>query len=225
VAVGEGGVWLTNADAGSVTRIDPTTGHVVATVQVGNEPERVLAGAGSVWVQTKLGLPALYRIDPTTDRITRKIDIVLEGLGPHAVWVTGGGTPYWGLHRIDANTLRPLGPTLGFDSGPVSVGVNGKALWVGKSFYYCELHNPIPEGPPIVSFAWFRVDPATLQPLSRPVYVGAGGLGMPVFAGGALWIVPEYGGSRGVITIDLAEASSVRARPTPGLPSPAIPAP
>jgi hypothetical protein len=222
VAAGEGAVWVTNASEGSVARIDPMAARVVATVRVGNGPARVLAGAGGVWVQTEVQNAPLYRIDPTTDRVTGKLDVLLENLGLHAVWVTGPWAPNGGLRRIDPNTLLPLGPTLGFDITPASVGVAGKELWVGRFFYYCKLHNPIPEGPPIVSFAWFRVDPATLQPLSGPVFVGDPGI--PVFVGGAFWIAPEYGGND-VIQVDLAEAGRVRPRPTPGLPSPATPAP
>lgn len=221
VAVGEGGVWVTNAKDGTVSRVDPAAGRVTATVPVRNEPGRVLVGPGGVWVQTELLKAPLYRIDPSTNRVTGTLHVGLENVGPDAVWVIGPWAPNGGLRRIDPITLRPLGPTLGFDILPASVSVAGPELWVGKYFYYCELHNPIPEGPPIVSFAWFEVDPTTLRALSGPVFVGPGA-GTPVFAGGALWIAPEAGGE--VIKIDLATAGRVRPSPTLGLPSPATPA-
>jgi hypothetical protein len=218
VAVGQDGVWVTNAKDGTVSRVEPSAGRVIATVPVANEPGRVLAGAGGVWVQTELG--RAHRIDPSTDRVTGILHVGLENVGADAVWVIGPWAPNGGLRRIDPTTLRPVGPTLGFDILPASVGVAGPELWVGKYFYYCELHNPIPEGPPIVSFAWFRVDSTTLRTLSGPVFVGHDPE-TPVFEGGAFWIAPEAGND--VIRIDLAAAGRVRPTATPGLHSPAIP--
>ncbi len=220
VAAGEGAVWVTNAKDNTLVRVDPAAGRVIATVPVGNEPGLVLAGAGGVWVQTELLEAPLHRIDPSTNRISGTLHVGLANVGPDAVCVIGPWAPNGGLRRIDPTTLSPVGPTLGFDILPASVGVAGPQLWVGRYFYYCELHNPIPEGPPIVSFAWFRVDPTTLRALSGPVFVGHDP-GTPVFAGGAFWIAPEVGND--VIKIDLTEAGRVRPRATPDLPSPATP--
>lgn len=222
VAVGEDGVWVTNPDEGTVSRIDPSTHRVVATVSIGNRPALILAGAGAVWVRTELGEVALHRIDPSTNRVTSTVEVALANVGPDAVWVIGPWAPNGALRRLDPTTLRPVGPALGFDILPASVGIAGRMLWVGKYFYYCELHYPIPEGPPIVSFAWFRVDPVTLRALSGPVFVGDYA-NTPVFGHGAFWVAPGVGGE--VIRIDLSSAAQVRPTPTPGLLSPATPAP
>ena len=53
VAVGENGVWVVNQLDRSLTRIDPETGDVVATIGLGNEPQRVAAGLGRVWVTVR----------------------------------------------------------------------------------------------------------------------------------------------------------------------------
>jgi YVTN family beta-propeller protein len=53
VAVGEGAVWVANSLGRSVTRIDPETGKVEATIKIGNEPERLAAKYGSVWVTVR----------------------------------------------------------------------------------------------------------------------------------------------------------------------------
>jgi DNA-binding beta-propeller fold protein YncE len=36
-----------------VTRLDPQTGKVVATIEIGNEPRRLAAGGGAVWVTVR----------------------------------------------------------------------------------------------------------------------------------------------------------------------------
>ena len=50
LAIGEGSVWVANHDAHTVTRIDATTGQVIATINVPSEPHRVAFGEGAVWV-------------------------------------------------------------------------------------------------------------------------------------------------------------------------------
>ena len=45
VAVG-GGCF----DAGTVTRVDPATGNVVATIRIGGHPSGIAVGANRVWV-------------------------------------------------------------------------------------------------------------------------------------------------------------------------------
>jgi YVTN family beta-propeller protein len=49
VAVGEGGVWVASSLDRAVTRLDPETGETVATVELGNQPQRLVAGGGAVW--------------------------------------------------------------------------------------------------------------------------------------------------------------------------------
>ena len=46
VAVGEGSVWVVSTIAGTVTRIDPETGDIQATIDVGERPEDVAVGSG-----------------------------------------------------------------------------------------------------------------------------------------------------------------------------------
>ena len=53
VAVDETGVWVANSLDRSVSRIDPESGDVVATIDIGNEPRRIAAGEGAVWVTVR----------------------------------------------------------------------------------------------------------------------------------------------------------------------------
>jgi YVTN family beta-propeller protein len=50
VAFGEGGVWVVSSLDRKLTRIDPESGDVEATIGLGNVPQRVAAGEGAVWV-------------------------------------------------------------------------------------------------------------------------------------------------------------------------------
>jgi YVTN family beta-propeller protein len=53
LAFGEGAVWVVNQLDRSVSRIDTESNEVVATVRLGNEPQRVAAGEGRVWVTVR----------------------------------------------------------------------------------------------------------------------------------------------------------------------------
>ena len=53
MAFGEGGVWVANQLDHTVMRLDAETGKRVATIELGNEPQRVAAGEGRVWVTVR----------------------------------------------------------------------------------------------------------------------------------------------------------------------------
>jgi hypothetical protein len=219
MAVGERGVWITHFGPGTVTRIDPRTDRIVATIHVGRGPSSVLVGGGAVWVTSDVEGPILQRIDPASNAITAKRSWGLEAIQDHVLWVEAGWTSNGGLRRVDPTTLLPMGPAIGFDIQPSSVAPAGRETWAGKYLYYCKLHNPIPEGPPIVSFAWYRIDPTTLHALSAPVFTGFNPTEPPVFAGGSLWL-SSGGYPQRAVRIDLRVAGALPATPTPGVPSP-----
>jgi hypothetical protein len=50
----------------SVTRIDEASGDVVETIEVGNDPQRVAAGEGSVWVTVRAHEDESLESDTTT---------------------------------------------------------------------------------------------------------------------------------------------------------------
>jgi YVTN family beta-propeller protein len=57
VAVGAGGVWVANSRDGTVSRIDPQSNKVIATIHVGSSPQRIAVGAGAVWVSVQAREP------------------------------------------------------------------------------------------------------------------------------------------------------------------------
>lgn len=130
-------IWVTNYDANTVTRIDPTTNQITAVIDVGGGPVGLAAGAGSIWVANRGG-ESISRIDPATNQVTATITVPLAGSAiqrvrpwvidgsDDALWVTdeNGGNA---LYRIDPVTNTVVG-TLMTPAGNVVVGEDG--IWV-----------------------------------------------------------------------------------------------
>ncbi|HEX8025309.1 MAG TPA: hypothetical protein VF484_03800, partial [Candidatus Limnocylindrales bacterium] len=94
-AVGEGAVWTLNQYLGDVSRIDPATASVVATiaVEVPGDGGCIAAGEGGVWV-TMPDYP-FARIDPATNAVTEQYfgpggDCI--GVGGGSVWLSNHGS-------------------------------------------------------------------------------------------------------------------------------------
>jgi len=118
VVADDDAVWVTHWPAGPVSRVDPSSGEVVATVALelpfdfgGLQGERdflpyeLVLGHGSVWVSTARG--AVARIDQDTNQVEeiyvfegRKLGAEMA-VGPDGVWVTGDVA---GLFHISADT-------------------------------------------------------------------------------------------------------------------------
>jgi YVTN family beta-propeller protein len=50
MAFGAGSVWVANAGDGTVSRIDPVTGRVVRTIEVGGSPTDIVVVGDEDWV-------------------------------------------------------------------------------------------------------------------------------------------------------------------------------
>ena len=83
IAVGAGGVWVSDSGRSNVYRIDPRTDRVVATVHVGGSPVNITAGADGVWVDDDSS-GRLDKISPLTDRLVARIKLP-DSAGPVAV--------------------------------------------------------------------------------------------------------------------------------------------
>ncbi len=147
VAVGDGAVWISGF--GAVSRLDPRTSEVVATIETpGTEDfSRVAVGEGAVWVTADGG--KVYRIDPATNAVVATIPVVGPIMGVWAedgsVWVTRPAEGIGELVRIDPATNAVVGEPIEVGPGPVSVISGFGALWVTNT------------SPPSV----VRVDPAS----------------------------------------------------------------
>jgi YVTN family beta-propeller protein len=102
LTVGDGAVWVANrftrnglnftsGKRGTVSRIDPETNAVVATIPVGHEPFGIAADGGAVWVANRTDF-TVSRIDPRTNAVTVTIALGNRpagvAAGDGAVWVT-----------------------------------------------------------------------------------------------------------------------------------------
>ena len=110
VAVGEGAVWTLNRGNGSVSRIDPGSNKVSATITIGDAVAEgeIAAGLGSVWVSAP-GVP-IVRIDPANNRAVQKFTgegggAVLAAHG--SLWVAAGPQATWRLDPLLIAALRP----------------------------------------------------------------------------------------------------------------------
>jgi hypothetical protein len=89
VALGGGALWISAID-GSLIRVEPSLGKIVASIPVCRNALAVAYGAGAVWVAC--GNATVVRVDPKTDRPGAPIAVggLPRGIaaGDGAVWVT-----------------------------------------------------------------------------------------------------------------------------------------
>jgi ABC-type transport system substrate-binding protein/class 3 adenylate cyclase len=126
-----GSIWVVHPD-GYVSRFDDDSGQGMGSVDVGNGPSAIAAGANSVWV-TNLSDGTMTRIDPTT-LVPTTIPV---GHGPAAVGVNASDA--WVANaadntvvRVDTGTNAVAGTTRVGD-GPAAILATPTALWVANS--------------------------------------------------------------------------------------------
>ena len=171
IAVGAGAVWVTNTRHGTVSRIDPATNRVKATIQVKALPAGVAVDKEAVWVAIT-GDDSVSRIDPATNRVTS------IGVGPRpqnvavgagAIWVTTGNNEGTRIdpadNRVDPYTA--FGGSGGLSSG---VAVGAGYVWAANNGdNTVSLVNPA-TGPEL---GWLRTT-IPVGPRPQGVAVGAG---------------------------------------------------
>ncbi len=131
IAIGEGGVWVTDDVDNTVSRIDPGGTHTVSgTTPVGQEPASVAAGEGAVWVANSLD-GTVSRVDPETTAVTDTIAVGGRptgiAVGEAAVWVANSldGT----VSRIDPESSQ-VAATIAVGEAPEDVTVAHDRVWV-----------------------------------------------------------------------------------------------
>jgi streptogramin lyase len=222
LAAGEGAVWAIDFTAGTVSRIDPATNRVSATIHLElpfavctNCPDAraflpigIAVGEGRVWVDTDRG--AVAEIDPATNKVVRYFRLpgeapsgIAAGLG--AVWIAGGTE---GLFRIDATTghidrLYPIGRHA--DAGPAvapqSVIVTPTEVWVAGSTVHLTGFPADPwassGGSEVVGIdpATFSIDSILAMPWDSATVIGATSQAViGVVAGSTVfWLDPTTG--------------------------------
>lgn len=126
-------VWVSNYPKNTVSRLDPKSGKVIVTIQVGSKPCSGLAvGFGSLWVPL-CGDQALARVDLKEGKVTATIPIGIadsEGglaAGADSIWLMTDkkGT----LARIDPVTNKVVAE-IQVPAGSYTVAFGEGAVWV-----------------------------------------------------------------------------------------------
>jgi peptide/nickel transport system substrate-binding protein len=147
MAATDDGVWVTNAGADQVWKVEFAEG-VVDRVDVGENPSAVAVGFNGIWV-VESGASSVSRINADTHEI---VDTIPVGNGPSgiavgegSVWVTNrlDGT----VSRIDPGEAGPPPPTIAVGLEPSGIAVGLGAVWVAL----------------VGASAIARIDPASLD--------------------------------------------------------------
>ena len=129
MAATDDAVWV--AAGTSVTRIDPTTGEITATIPLETRPVSLAVTSDAVWVTTlDKGVDQLTRIDPATDQVVATV-AGLTGAGEvaatdTAVWVVDAATET--LVQVDPASNQIVGRVT-LPSGAGAVALEDGFVW------------------------------------------------------------------------------------------------
>jgi YVTN family beta-propeller protein len=129
-AVANGAIWIADAKANVVSRVDERSRKIVDNIRVGRSPFGVTAAAGSLWV-TNTEDDTVTRIDPRTGRVLATIPVGHKPYGiagdKTSIWVAnfGGG----GLTCITARGGHPRTVPIS-TTDPIAVVLHHNEIWV-----------------------------------------------------------------------------------------------
>jgi DNA-binding beta-propeller fold protein YncE len=173
---------VVNAGGPSVSRIDPATNRVVATIGVGPKSDccaehtSVIASPRAVWVALTNG-KRIVHIDPATNSVvattrTESRPCGLLAADETGVWWTGGHCGDGVVARVDSRTNRLVTNLL--EPFPVGIGVTSGSVWVASASGYID-----------------QIDPHSGRLVARLHIIG-----LPAFLGigfGSVWVTDDYG--------------------------------
>ena len=140
LVVGEGAVWVPNAGSGTISRIDPQTNEITATIPIGNAdpdndlfvPSRVSIGDGFIWA-AKNDEDSIVQIDPNTNQVVATIPIGIEpfalAVNKGTLWITSRSED--SVVRVDLNTEQIVA-TIADVKDPSAIVVTEDAVWVAN---------------------------------------------------------------------------------------------
>lgn len=193
VAIGEGSIWVIDADDKTISQIDQETRKVVHTFSTSTTPTDIAVGAGAVWVGNAGAggagpLPeSVSRIDPDSRVVTETIELTPNPAGivfglfggpvakhiavsPDAVWVVGADQR---VYRIDPRTNRVVARIDDPDARNIATGEGD--VWVSDDRGLVE------------------IDPVR-NVLARRVPLEEGLFGSIAIGGGAVWAADSMNG-------------------------------
>ncbi|MBS1880331.1 MAG: protein kinase [Actinobacteria bacterium] len=134
LAVGAGGLWVSNASTNSVSRIDLHSGNPSQPIPAGRGPAGITVARGFVWVaDSRSG--SVAKIDPAIRAVVATIEVggTPGGIdaGPNVLWVASAADDT--VTRVDLASGEPEGSpiTVGPEPGAVAVGRN--SVWVANN--------------------------------------------------------------------------------------------
>jgi peptide/nickel transport system substrate-binding protein len=172
VAASTDDVWVTNPDAGTVTRIEPEGQDVHDPIRVGQNPTGIAIGEDVVWV-VESGGPSVSRISPDTNAVVG--DAIGVGNGPSGVAVGEGAV--WVTNRFDG-TISRIDQNRGKVVKTIPVGLDPRGITTGFGSVWVGLAG---------SNQVVRIDPATNK-VTKPIGVG-NAPGSLAESADAVWVV------------------------------------
>ena len=126
-------IWVTNTAVATVSKIDPSTNTVTATVTVGSNPTGVAFDGTSIWV-TNNGSNSVSKINPSTNTVTATVTV-----GSNPTGVAFDGTSIWVANNISASVSK-INPSTNTVTATVIVGLlprevafDGTSIWVTEA--------------------------------------------------------------------------------------------
>jgi YVTN family beta-propeller protein len=118
IAASSDAIWLPSDKTGVLSRIDPKTNEVVASIKIAAGSPAAVYGDGAIWVSSTEE-SVVTRVDAKTNEVTEQIPV-----GPKPRFLTFGKGSVWTMNqgdgtvtRIDAKTRKPV--------ATIEVGVPG----------------------------------------------------------------------------------------------------
>ena len=126
--MGTDAIWVANEGTNTVSRIDPSTNKVVATIPLRFAPDSISSGDRIVWIGSRAS-DSVARLDPASDTVAATVPVCDQPRAVAAdgttVWVACvGAGEVWHLDR-DGKQLS----TTPVNGEPTDLIVNGGRLY------------------------------------------------------------------------------------------------
>ncbi|MBB6124051.1 DUF6923 family protein [Sphingobium subterraneum] len=115
VVAGAGSIWVASDQKGVVSRVDPATNRVTASIPVSPGSYYLAFGQGALWVVSSESA-TIQRVDPSTNTVTKT-----TALGKEPGFLAAGEGAVFVQEQGDGTVAR-VDPTSGEVSGRVKVG-------------------------------------------------------------------------------------------------------
>ncbi|MFT8336621.1 YncE family protein [Acetobacter orientalis] len=114
VVSGDGSIWVGSDGSGKISRVDPLTNKVIASIPVDSETYYLAFGFGALWGVSPTH-NTLQKIDPQTNSVVKK-----TALGQNPGFLVAGEGAVWVQEQGDGTLVR-IAPETGEISGRVKV--------------------------------------------------------------------------------------------------------